>query len=95
MEVDVERHVPAALPSEKRPDTHCVGGCWGAEGRCDLGVRKIKSLPPELESRTFWPLASRFVTCKSYLRICTVDSLTCVYIYIYVRAHSRVSFCDG
>jgi len=29
MEVDVERHAPAALPPEKRPDALSAGGWWG------------------------------------------------------------------
>ena len=35
MRVGGQRHVPAALPPEKRPGTHCAGGFVGPKAGLD------------------------------------------------------------
>ena len=46
---------PRLLYPRKRPGTHCIGGWMGLSGR----MRNI-SPPPGFDSRTVWPVASRY-----------------------------------
>ena len=55
MGVGVQRHAPAALPPEKRPVTHCIGGWLGSRVGLDA-VWKI-SPPPGFDHRTVQPVA--------------------------------------
>jgi hypothetical protein len=58
MGVGGQHHAPAALPSGKRPGTHCIGGWVGSQGRSGR-LRKI-SPPPGFDPRTVQPVASRY-----------------------------------
>jgi hypothetical protein len=53
MEVDVQRHALAALPSEKGSGTHFTGG-WVGLDECGVWPR------PKFECRTVQPVASSY-----------------------------------
>jgi hypothetical protein len=59
MRVGGQLHAPAALPSGKKPGTHCVGGWVGPRAGLD-GWGKSPPPPPEFDSRTVQPVASRY-----------------------------------
>ena len=58
MRVGVQLHAPAALPSGKRPGTHCVEGWVGPRAGLD-GWGKFPP-PPGFDPRTIQPVASRY-----------------------------------
>jgi len=58
MRVGGQRHAPAALPSVKRPGTHCIGGWVGPRVGVD-GCGKSRP-PPGFDPRTVQPVASRY-----------------------------------
>ena len=51
-------NAPAALPPEKRPGAHCIGGWVGPRTGLD-GWEKILP-PPGFDPRTVQPVASRY-----------------------------------
>ena len=53
-----QRHAPTALPPEKRPGTHSIGGWMGPRAGLE-GVGKI-SPPAGFDPRTVHPVASRY-----------------------------------
>jgi len=53
-----QRHGPAALPPEKKPHTHCIGGWVGPRAGLD-GCGKSPP-PPWFYLRTVQPAASRY-----------------------------------
>ena len=58
--VDVQRYAPAALPSEKRPGTHCTGGWVGL--RVGLDGCEISHPPRGFDPQTVQAVASRAQT---------------------------------
>jgi hypothetical protein len=56
-----QRHALAALPLEKRSDTHCTGGWVGPRAGLDGCGNSLP--PPGFDSRTVLPLASRYTDC--------------------------------
>ena len=61
MEVDGQRHAPAALPPRKRPGTRCTGGWVGTRAGLD-GCGKIGP-NRGFDPRTFQHVASRYSDC--------------------------------
>jgi hypothetical protein len=61
MEVGGHRHAPAALPPEKRHNTHCVGGWLGLRTGLD-GSGKSRP-PPRFDPRIVRPVATRYTDC--------------------------------
>ena len=58
MEVGGQRHAPAALPSGKRPGTHCIRSKVGPRAGLD-GCGKSRP-PSGFDPRTVQPVASRY-----------------------------------
>ena len=56
-----QRRGPAALPSRKRPSTHCTRGWVGPRAGLD-GCGKSRP-PPGFDPRTVQPVASRYTDC--------------------------------
>jgi hypothetical protein len=72
-------HAPAALPPGKRPDTHCIGGWVGHQGRSGR-VRKI-SPPPGFDPRTVQLVASRY-TDWAIAAFIACSRLNCTFTFI-------------
>jgi hypothetical protein len=53
MGVGGQRHVPAALPTGKKPGTHCIGGWLGWTGldRCGFEPWTVQSVPGPTKTR--------------------------------------------
>ena len=62
MGVDGQRHAPAALPPEKRPGIHFIGGCVGPRADLDgCGKSPPPHSPlPGFDPRTVQPVASSY-----------------------------------
>jgi hypothetical protein len=58
MGVGGQHHAPAALPTGKRPGTHCTGGWVGPRAGLD-GCGKSPPPPPGFDRRTVQHVASR------------------------------------
>ena len=58
MEADGQGHAPAALPPEKRPGNHCIGGWVGPWAGLD-GCGKSRT-PSGFDPRTVQLVASRY-----------------------------------
>jgi hypothetical protein len=76
-----QRHGPAALYPRERPGTHCTGGWVGPLGRSGQ-VRKI-SPPPEFDSRTVQPVASR------YTHYATPSTVSIVYLAYIEKCYNE------
>jgi hypothetical protein len=57
MGVGGQHHAPAALPTGKRPVTHCTGGWVGPRASME-GTENLA--PPEFDPRAVQPVASRY-----------------------------------
>jgi hypothetical protein len=77
MRVGSQRHVPTALPPGKRADVYCTGDWVGP--RAGLDVCR-KSRPHRDSSRTFHPLASRYVNYTIPPCHILLFKLICLYI---------------
>jgi hypothetical protein len=75
MVVGGQRHAPAALPPRKKLGTHCVGGWVGPKAGVDASR---KSFLPEIDPRTFQPVASRYTWNKvKWLMHCYNSQTVC------------------
>jgi hypothetical protein len=74
MEVDGQRHAPAALPPGKRSVTHFIGEWVGPRAGLN-GCRKISS-PPGFDLRTVQPVASRYNDINTMFFHNTVNLIT-------------------
>jgi hypothetical protein len=85
MVVGGQRHAPAALPSGKRPSTHCIGGWLGPRAALD-GCRKFF---PYWDLILDCPALSNFAILTVLFRP-TVD--TCTLMFLETDTHGVVTY---
>jgi hypothetical protein len=73
MEVSGQHQVPAALPSEKVPGTHWIGGWWAPEPSGRYGDEK-KLAPAENQTPTVQPVPHHYtVSAGTYGNHCALE----------------------
>jgi hypothetical protein len=60
MEVSGQLHAPAALPKERAPFAHCIGGWVGPRAGLDAVEKKKYLAPAENQTPTVQPVACRY-----------------------------------